>query len=330
MNHVSIANLNWRLYNSFDIFTSTIKKIIMSIRSGFVSIIGKPNVGKSTLMNALIGERLSIITNKPQTTRKRILGILTAENSQIIFLDTPGILNPEYLLQERMLEYVFQSVKDSDVILVIIDVDSDPNGSKTFSDEHVKEILKESNTKKILLLNKIDLSNQPNIEKLIDEYSGKSNFEKVIPISAKEGFNLENVIEAIVELLPEHPKYFPVDQITDENERFFVTEIIREKVFERYREEIPYSTEVLIEEFIERENAKDYISAVIVVEKETQKPIILGAKGEAIKKLGQSAREEIEKFLQREVYLELRVKVREKWRSNPNMLKNFGYTTGNE
>lgn len=302
----------------------------MSIKSGFVSIIGKPNVGKSTLMNALIGERLSIITNKPQTTRKRILGILTANNYQIIFLDTPGILNPEYLLQERMLEYVFQSVKDSDVILVIIDVDSDPSGSKTFSDERVKEILKESNTKKILLLNKIDLSNQPDIEKLINQYSEKSNFEKVIPISAKEGFNLENVIDAIVELLPEHPKYFPEDQITDENERFFVTEIIREKVFERYREEIPYSTEVLIEEFIERDNAKDYISAVIVVEKETQKPIILGAKGEAIKKLGQSAREEIEKFLQREVYLELRVKVREKWRSNPNLLKNFGYTTDNE
>ena len=302
----------------------------MSFKSGFVSIIGKPNVGKSTLMNALIGERLSIITNKPQTTRKRILGILKAENYQIIFLDTPGILNPEYLLQERMLEYVFQSVKDSDVILVIIDVDSDPSGSKTFSDERVKAVLKESNTKKILLLNKIDLSNQPDIEKLINQYSEKSNFEKVIPISAKEGFNLETVINAIVELLPEHPKYFTDDQITDENERFFVTEIIREKVFERYREEIPYSTEVLIEEFIERENAKDYVSAVIVVEKETQKPIILGTKGEAIKKLGQSAREEIEKFLQREVYLELRVKVREKWRSNPNMLKNFGYNTGNE
>jgi len=302
----------------------------MSIRSGFVSIIGKPNVGKSTLMNALIGERLSIITNKPQTTRKRILGILTAENYQIIFLDTPGILNPEYLLQERMLEYVFQSVKDSDVILVMIDVDSDPNGSKTFSDERVNKILHESNTKKILLLNKIDLSNQSDIEKLINQYSEKSNFEKVIPISSKEGFNLENVIDAIVELLPEHPKYFPEDQITDENERFFVTEIIREKVFERYREEIPYSTEILIEEFIERENAKDYISAVIVVEKETQKPIILGAKGEAIKKLGEAARKEIEKFLQREVYLGLRVKVREKWRSNPSLLKNFGYTTENE
>lgn len=302
----------------------------MSIKSGFVSIIGKPNVGKSTLMNALIGERLSIITNKPQTTRKRILGILTSENSQIIFLDTPGILNPEYLLQERMLEYVFQSVKDSDVILVIIDVDNDPNGSKTFSDERVKEVLKETKTKKILLLNKIDLSNQTDIEKLINQYSEKSNFEKVIPISAKEGFNLENVIDAIVGFLPEHPKYFPEDQITDENERFFVTEIIREKVFERYREEIPYSTEVLIEEFIERENAKDYVSAVIVVEKESQKPIILGAKGESIKKLGEAARKEIEKFLQREVYLALRVKVREKWRSNPNMLKNFGYTTNNE
>ncbi|NJD21196.1 MAG: GTPase Era [Melioribacter sp.] len=302
----------------------------MSIRSGFVSIIGKPNVGKSTLMNALIGERLSIITNKPQTTRKRILGILNTNDYQIIFLDTPGILNPEYLLQERMLEYVFQSVKDSDVILVMIDVDSDPGGSKTFSDERVKEVLKENDSKKILLLNKIDLSNQADIEKLINQYSEKSNFQKVIPISAKEGFNLKSVIDTIVELLPEHPKYFPEEQITDENERFFVTEIIREKVFERYRDEIPYSTEVLIAEFKERENAKDFISAEIVVEKETQKPIILGAKGESIKNLGQSARKEIENFLQREVYLELRVKVREKWRSNPNMLKNFGYTTDNE
>ncbi len=302
----------------------------MSIRSGFVSIIGKPNVGKSTLMNALIGERLSIITNKPQTTRKRILGILNASGYQIIFLDTPGILNPEYLLQERMLEYVFQSVKDSDVILVMIDVDSDPGGLRTFSDERVKEVFKENKSKKILLLNKIDLSNQTDIEKLINQYSEKSNFEKVIPISAKEGFNLETIIDTIVELLPEHPKYFPEDQITDENERFFVTEIIREKVFERYRDEIPYSTEVLIAEFKERENAKDFISAEIVVEKETQKPIILGTKGEAIKNLGQSARKEIENFLQREVYLELRVKVREKWRSNPNMLKNFGYTTDNE
>lgn len=299
-------------------------------KSGFVSIIGKPNVGKSTLMNALIGEKLSIITNKPQTTRKKILGILSAENYQIIFQDTPGILNPEYLLQERMLDYVFQSVKDSELVLFIIDISGDPNGSDTLSDERVSKILDEAKTKKILLINKIDLSNQNVVENLIKDLTAKNIFEKIIPISAAEGFNLASVTESIIDLLPEHPKYFPDDQLSDENERFFVSEIIREKVFERYRDEIPYSTEVIIAEFKERENAKDYISAEIVVEKESQKPIILGAKGDAIKRLGQEAREAIEKFLHNEVYLELRVKVREKWRSNPTMLKSFGYKKDDE
>lgn len=302
----------------------------MSHKSGFVSIIGKPNVGKSTLMNALIGEKLSIITKKPQTTRKKILGILSEENYQIIFQDTPGILNPEYLLQERMLDYVFHSVKDSELVLFIIDVNSDPSGADTLNDERVTKILNEAKSKKILLINKIDLSNQIVVENLIKELSAKNIFEKILPISASEGFNLSYVKDSIIELLPEHPKYFPDDQLSDENERFFVSEIIREKVFERYQDEIPYSTEVIIAEFKERENAKDYISAEIVVEKETQKPIILGAKGDAIKRLGQESREAIEKFLQHEVYLELRVKVREKWRSNPTMLKSFGYKKDDE
>ncbi len=302
----------------------------MSHKSGFVSIIGKPNVGKSTLMNALIGEKLSIITNKPQTTRKKILGILSAENYQIIFQDTPGILNPEYLLQERMLDYVFQSVKNSELVLFIIDINADPSGSLTLSDERVVKILSEAQSKKILLINKIDLSNQNVVENLMRDLSSKNLFDKILPISASEGFNLSSVTESIIEYLPEHPKYFPDDQLSDENERFFVSEIIREKVFERYRDEIPYSTEVIIAEFKERENAKDYISAEIVVEKETQKPIILGAKGDAIKRLGQESRTAIEKFLQHEVYLELRVKVREKWRSNPTMLKSFGYKKDDE
>ncbi len=297
----------------------------MSHKSGFVSIVGKPNVGKSTLMNALIGEKLSITTNKPQTTRKKILGILSTEDYQIIFQDTPGILNPEYLLQERMLEYIYQSVKDSELILFIIDINADPNGSQTLSDERVAKIFENTQLKKILLINKIDLSNQNVVESLIKDLSAKGIFEKIIPISAAEGFNLSSVTESILEFLPEHPKYYPDDQLSDENERFFVSEIIREKVFERYRDEIPYSTEVIIAEYKERENAKDFISAEVVVEKESQKPIIIGNKGEAIKMLGQEAREAIEKFLHHEVYLELRVKVREKWRSNPNMLKSFGY-----
>ena len=297
----------------------------MSHKSGFVSIVGKPNVGKSTLMNALIGEKLSITTNKPQTTRKKILGILSTEDYQIIFQDTPGILNPEYLLQERMLEYVYQSVKDSELILFIIDIKADPTGSETLSDERVARIFENTQLKKILLINKIDLSNQNVVESLIKDLSAKGIFEKIIPISASEGFNLSSVTDSILEFLPEHPKYYPDDQLSDENERFFVSEIIREKVFERYRDEIPYSTEIIIAEYKERENAKDFISAEIVVEKESQKPIIIGNKGETIKILGQEARESIEKFLHHEVYLELRVKVREKWRSNPNMLKSFGY-----
>ena len=302
----------------------------MAIKSGFVSIIGKPNVGKSTLMNALIGEKLSITTNKPQTTRKKILGILSTDDYQIIFQDTPGILNPEYLLQERMLEYVFASVKDTDVILFIVDIKADPKGTQTFTDESVAKILNDKQSKKILVINKIDLSDQSTVDLLIKDLFAKKIFEKIIPISASEGFNLPSVTESILEFLPEHPKYFPDDQLSDENERFFVSEIIREKVFEKYRDEIPYSTEVLIAEFKERENAKDFISAEIVVEKDSQKPIILGAKGETIKKLGQDARIAIEKFLQHEVYLELRVKVREKWRSNPNMLKSFGYVKDEE
>jgi len=302
----------------------------MSHKSGFVSIIGKPNSGKSTLMNALIGEKLSIITSKPQTTRKRILGILSSDDYQIVFLDTPGILNPEYLMQERMLDYVYSSVKDSDIILFLIDVSTDPTGNLTLNEKHIAEILQDNKTIKILILNKIDLSGQPAVESLINDLSAKKMFERIIPISASKSFNISTITDALVEFLPEHPKYYPDDQLSDANERFFVSEIIREKVFELFRDEIPYSTEILIVEFKERENAKAFISAEIVVEKESQKPIILGAKGEAIRRLGKSAREAIEEFLQYEVYLELRVKVREKWRSNPNMLKSFGYTKDDE
>jgi GTP-binding protein Era len=281
-------------------------------------------------MNALVGEKLSIITSKPQTTRKRILGILSSDDYQIIFLDTPGILNPEYLMQERMLDYVYSSVKDSDIILFIIDVSTDPTGNLTLNEKHVAEFLQDSKTIKILVLNKIDLSEQQAVETLINELSSRKIFERIIPISAIKSFNLPTVTDALVEFLPEHPKYYPDDQLSDANERFFVSEIIREKVFELYRDEIPYSTEILIAEFKERENAKSFISAEIVVEKESQKPIILGAKGEAIRRLGKSAREAVEEFLQYEVFLELRVKVREKWRSNPNMLKSFGYTKDDE
>lgn len=302
----------------------------MKTKSGYVAIIGKPNVGKSTLMNALLGERLSIVTNKPQTTRKRVLGILSDENYQIIFLDTPGILDPNYLLQRKLLDYINNSVKNADVIIVMIDIIKDANGNKTLNDKRMKQILERDKKPKILLINKIDKSDEASIKVLTKKFETTNYFEKIIPISAIKNFNIDSVLNAIIEYLPEGPKYFPDDQITDEPERFFVSEIIREKIFENYKEEIPFSTEVLIEEFKERERGKDYISASIIVERETQKPIIIGKRGEAIKKVGKIAREAIENFLQREVFLELRVKVRPKWRNDNRMLKSFGYDNQNE
>jgi len=302
----------------------------MQNKAGYVAIIGLPNAGKSTLMNALIGEKLSIVTSKPQTTRKKILGILTKENYQIIFLDTPGILNPEYLLQEKMLDYVEVSVRDADVILFIIDISDDETGEKTLGNENVKRILQKAKQEKILAINKVDLSNQQIVDNVIKNLSSKKIFSKIIPISASLGYNIDTVVNSILECLPEHPKYFPDDELSDANERFFVSEIIREKIFEQYRDEIPYSCEVLIDEFKERTKGKDYIRAIIIVEKESQKPIIIGDNGSSIKKLGKTARESIETFLGREVFLELFVKVRAKWRSNPLLLKSYGYTIDDE
>lgn len=302
----------------------------MNHKAGFVTIVGKPNAGKSTLMNALIGEKLSITTNKPQTTRKKILGILSHEEYQIIFVDTPGILKPEYLLQEKMLESIFAAVKDSDINLFILDASEDPSGERTFSDPNTNSVISNSSAKNILIINKIDLMKQDEIEMLIKKFEEKNLFSNVIPISAEEKYNLESVLNSILEILPVHPKYYPDDQLSDENERFFVTEIIREKIFELYREEVPYSTEVIIDEFKERETGKDYILASIVVERESQKPIIIGNKGEAIKRLGQIARRAVEEFLGKEVFLELNVKVKEKWRSDKNILRQFGYDTHHE
>ncbi|MBN2572287.1 MAG: GTPase Era [Ignavibacteriales bacterium] len=302
----------------------------MEIKSGFVTIIGLPNVGKSTLMNKLVGEKLSIITPKPQTTRKRILGILSAANYQIIFLDTPGILKPNYLLQQKMVDYVFNSAAFTDIILILVDIDNDKDGLKTLENESVQKILSDKKTKKILTLNKIDISNENAIRAFTEKFEKENLFDFIIPISALENFNLDKLLNIIIELLPVHPKYFPDDQITDESERFFVSEIIREKIFEMYKEEIPYCTEVLIAEFKERATNKDFISAEIVVEKDSQKSILIGRGGDKIKKLGSISRKAIEEFLQREVFLGLRVKVRTKWRSNDSTLKRFGYITDND
>ena len=297
----------------------------MNTKSGYVAILGLPNAGKSTLMNALLGQKLSITTSKPQTTRKQILGILSSENYQAIFLDTPGIIKPGYLLQEKMMEAVSRSVKNADIIVLIIDVSSDPEGKQTLNNIFITE--KVSNTGKpfLLLLNKIDLTQQEKVRNLISKLEPLNKFNKIIPVSALLNFNIEEVLGSIVELLPEGPKYYPDDIVADENERFFVSEIVREKVFELYKEEIPYGTEVIIVDFKEREDKKDYILAEVIVERESQKGILIGKKGAALKKLGLDARKSIEEFLQKEVYLELIVKVKNKWRSDEKQLRSFGY-----
>jgi len=295
-------------------------------KTGYVAILGLPNSGKSTLLNALLGQKLSIITSKPQTTRKRILGILSENDYQIIFLDTPGILSPSYLLQEKMMEDVKTSLNDADLIVLIIDVKSDPMAENLLAQEFVKDSVLKSEKHKLLILNKVDLITQDEVNKLIKHFEAQKIFEQIIPISATLNFNITRVKDEIISILPEGPKLFPDDQVTDENERFFVSEIIREKILDLYRDEIPYSCEVLIVEFKEREEGKNFISAEVVVERDSQKAIIIGKGGAGIKKLGQVARESIEEFLQREVFLELRVKVRKKWRSDENLLKSFGYS----
>jgi len=295
-------------------------------KTGYVAILGLPNSGKSTLLNALLGQKLSIITSKPQTTRKRILGILSENDYQIIFLDTPGILSPSYLLQEKMMEDVKISLDDADMIVLIIDVKSDPMAENLLAQEFVKDSVLKSEKHKLLILNKVDLITQDEVNKLIKHFEAQKIFEQIIPISATLNFNITRVKDEIISILPEGPKLFPDDQVTDENERFFVSEIIREKILDLYRDEIPYSCEVLIVEFKEREEGKNFISAEVVVERDSQKAIIIGKGGAGIKKLGQVARESIEEFLQREVFLELRVKVRKKWRSDENLLKSFGYS----
>jgi GTP-binding protein Era len=295
-------------------------------KTGYVAILGLPNSGKSTLLNVLLGQKLSIITSKPQTTRKRILGILSEENYQIIFLDTPGILSPSYLLQEKMMEEVKTSLDDADVIILIIDVKEDSRAETLFNQEFVKEFVLKSRKSKLLVMNKVDLITQEKVNDLIKHFESQNIFEEVIPISASQNFNIQRVREEIIRFLPDGPELFPDDQVTDESERFFVSEIIREKILEIYRDEVPYSCEVLITEFKERETSKHYISAEIVVERESQKAIIIGKGGTAIKKLGEVARKSIEEFLQREIFLELRVKVRKKWRSDENLLKSFGYS----
>ena len=288
-------------------------------KSGFVNIIGNPNVGKSTLMNSLVGEKLSIITSKAQTTRHRILGIVNGKNFQLVLSDTPGIIKPNYQLQSSMMDFVKTAIDDADIILYMIEV-----GESTLKDEDLYDKIKSSKIPILLIINKIDLTNQKDLEKQIDKWKDKLPNAEIFPISALEKFQLENLLERLIELLPESPPYFPKDQLTDKPERFFVNEIIREKILLNYKKEIPYSIEVLTEEFKEDETIIR-IRSVIMVERDSQKGIIIGHKGEALKKVGIQSRKDLEIFFGKQIHIELFVKVNKNWRNNQSQLKRFGY-----
>lgn len=291
----------------------------MAHKAGFVNIIGNPNVGKSTIMNALVGEKISIITQKMQTTRHRIKGIVSGEDFQIVYSDTPGILKPNYKLQETMMKFVDSALIDADIILFVTDVIETPGKNPDYIEK-----VRKSNMPVIVLINKIDLSNQENVLKLFDYWTNVFPGANIFPISAKEKFNIEPIFDRILELLPEAPAYFDKDELTDRNERFFVQEIIREKILLHYQKEIPYSVEVEVEEFKETEKIIN-VRCVIHVERDSQKGIIIGHKGEMIKRVGTEARKDAEEFFDKKIFMELFVKVAKDWREKEKQLKNFGY-----
>jgi len=291
----------------------------MEHRSGYVNIIGKPNVGKSTLMNAMVGEKLSIITSRAQTTRHRILGILNAPDYQIIFSDTPGILEPFYKLQEAMLKAARSALVDADVLIYITDTGEQPD-----AEDELTGKLSRMKIPLLIAINKIDLSNQEQVKACIESWNRVLPGAEKIPISAKENFNVDLLFNRILHHLPESPPYYPRDALTDKSERFFAGEMIREKILLHYRQEIPYSVEVEIESFKEQSNLIK-ICAVIFTEKESQKGILIGSEGKALKRVGREARLEMEDFFDRKVYLELRVKVKKDWRNNERLIKKFGY-----
>lgn len=295
-------------------------------RSGFVNIIGRPNVGKSTLLNAMVGERMSIISNKPQTTRHRIIGLLSDEDFQVVFSDTPGIISkPSYKMHEAMNRFAHSTFEDADLMLLM----TEP-GEKYEATDPVLVRLSNVEVPKFLVLNKIDTLTPEKIEAWIAQWAALFTFDHVIPISALEKINTDLLLKHIIETLPEGPAYYPKDQITDRPERFFVSEIIREKIFLQYEQEIPYSCEVVVTDFKDTETKEGLplarISTVIFVSRESQKPILLGKNGAAMKKLATAARQDIEIFLERKVFLEVHIKVRDNWRDDERVLKHFGYT----
>lgn len=292
----------------------------MEHKAGFVNIVGNPNVGKSTLMNDLVGERISIITRKAQTTRHRITGIVNTHDYQIVFSDTPGVLKPNYKLQESMLNFSEGALTDADVLLYVTDVVEDPTKNADFLARVARE-----KVPVLLVINKIDLlKNNGDLDSIIERWKGILPNAEVFPISAQENFNVSNLMNRIVELLPVSPPYFGKDALTDKPARFFVTEIIREKILLNYDKEVPYSVEVIVEKFDESETAI-HIMATIFVERDSQKGILIGKGGSMLKKVGTEARKDIEKFFDKRVYLELFVKVEPNWRNRENKLKAFGY-----
>lgn len=291
----------------------------MEHKAGFVNIIGNPNVGKSTLMNLLVGEKLSIITAKAQTTRQRIQGIVSGENFQIIYSDTPGILNPHYKLQEKMLAYIDRAMEDADILLYITDIKEKYDKNKVYLDRIAR-----AKVPIILAINKIDLISEEETDKLVQLWQGIFPQAHIVPVSALKAYNIEALYEQVLEQLPEHPPYYPEDALTNKTERFFAAEIIREKIFITYEKEVPYSTEVQIEEFKDSEDLLS-LRATIYVLRKSQKAILIGARGEAIKKVGVLARQELEALYGKKVFLDLYVKVHREWRDKEGFLKSSGY-----
>ena len=291
----------------------------MGHKAGFVNIVGNPNVGKSTLMNLLVGERISIATFKAQTTRHRIMGIINSEDAQIVFSDTPGVLKPNYKLQESMLAFSESALQDADVLLYVTDVIEKADKNSEFLEKVGK-----MNVPVLVLINKIDLSNQKELEKLVEEWHEQLPKAEIYPISAQAKFNVDNVLNRIKDLLPDSPPYFDKDQWTDKPARFFVTEIIREKILLYYDKEIPYAVEVVVEQFKESEK-NIHINATIYVERDSQKGIIIGHRGVALKKVSTEARKTLEKFFAKSIYLEIFVKVDKDWRSSTRRLEAYGY-----
>lgn len=292
-------------------------------RSGYVAIIGEPNVGKSTLLNSILKQKISIVTPKPQTTRNKILGITSGKDSQIIFVDTPGLIKPRYLLHNVMMHYASTAAKDADIILFVVDAEEI---GKSSENKLFQNISPNKIQKLFLVINKIDKITKEQLLVLINKLQDVFKWDEIVPISALKNNNINELKNTILKYLPIHAPYYDEEQLTDKSEKFFVSEIVRENIFKIYKNEVPYSTTVLVTEFKERKKGKFYISAEIFVERDSQRAILIGNKGEKLKYLGSKSRTEIEKFLEHEIYLELFVKVREAWRDKKNWLNNLGYS----